>query len=211
MAQERVSFGPLPNGISDTLGDELDGRFFALRDGVNESLPQPRPWNGVTQFLAGDAATHQGQLWRAKRANVNVAPIEGDDWTLLVARGAQGPAGPSGNLARTLVTITPTTVRVSDLGKTFLAGCDFSALGQFADACYTPRLSCDEPKVIILESHNQKSPAKCFFTIYVPSDAPVGTLGDAQDLQLSLSLAGWGWTGAAASGAGAWDALAMVL
>lgn len=315
----RVEFSPLADGLADALGDELNGRLEALKDGVNESLPAPRPWTSVTQFLTNDVGSYQGQLWFAKRNNVGVVPVEGADWTLLVARGQQGPQGttgatgaqgpagaqgpqggagatgpagatgatgangatgaggtngtngatwrsgaaapsnatgadgdfylnttsgdvykrvsgaynitgnirgpqgvagpqgaagpqgPAGSITRKVVTVATTTVRVAMTGKTYLIGCDFSSLGQFGDACYTPRLTCDEAKVITLEQHNQKSAGKCFFTIYVPSDAPAGNYGDAQDLQLDLILAGFGWNGVGTSGAGAWDALAMVL
>src|SRR5205807_5756445 len=59
-------------------------------------------WNNASSYLADDAVFFNGSAWTAKRANTNVSPVEGADWTTLAQQGAtgptgaQGPAGPQG-------------------------------------------------------------------------------------------------------------------
>ena len=59
-------------------------------------------WNNASNYGADDAVFFNGSAWTAKRANTNVSPVEGADWTTLAQQGesgptgAQGPAGPQG-------------------------------------------------------------------------------------------------------------------
>lgn len=53
-------------------------------------------WSSATNYLVDDAVSYGGSSWIAKRANANVAPIEGDDWTIIAQRGEIGATGPTG-------------------------------------------------------------------------------------------------------------------
>ena len=56
-------------------------------------------WSSAASYAADDAVLHSGAAWLAKQANANVAPTEGANWTLLVAKGdagVTGAAGPTG-------------------------------------------------------------------------------------------------------------------
>ena len=65
-------------------------------------------WNAATNYLPDDAVSFNGSSWIAKRANSNVSPVEGVDWTIVAQKGdtgatgatgavgPQGPAGPTG-------------------------------------------------------------------------------------------------------------------
>ncbi len=53
-------------------------------------------WSSSSNYVADDAVQASGSAWLALRANNNVAPAEGSDWTLLVQVGATGPQGPTG-------------------------------------------------------------------------------------------------------------------
>lgn len=97
----RIEFDDLENGESVELGDELNARFNALKSGVNDSMLTPVAWDADTQFVALDIVTHGGQLWRAKRDNLNVTPVAGDDWELLVEKGATGDTGAKGDTGDT--------------------------------------------------------------------------------------------------------------
>lgn len=41
-------------------------------------------WNIATQYYAKDYVQDGGNIWYAKRDNIGVSPVEGDDWTLLL-------------------------------------------------------------------------------------------------------------------------------
>lgn len=70
-------------------------------------------WNAATNYLPDDAVSFNGSSWIAKRANTNVGPVEGVDWTIVAqkgdtgatgatgATGPQGPAGPTGTTGAT--------------------------------------------------------------------------------------------------------------
>jgi hypothetical protein len=65
-------------------------------------------WDASVPYATADAVSYLGSSWIAERDNENVVPVEGDDWTLVAAKGgkgdrgdtgatgAQGPAGPPG-------------------------------------------------------------------------------------------------------------------
>lgn len=59
-------------------------------------------WDSVTSYVANDAVLANGSAWVALRANSNVTPIAGLDWSLLAmkgdtgATGVQGPQGVAG-------------------------------------------------------------------------------------------------------------------
>jgi hypothetical protein len=58
----------------------------------------PNAPNG--SYLANDLVTFQGSRWRAKRASIGKSPATHPaDWEKFAARGATGPAGPSGATA----------------------------------------------------------------------------------------------------------------
>src|SRR5438132_7948331 len=53
-------------------------------------------WNNASNYGADDAVFFDGSAWTAKRANTNVSPVEGADWTVLAQQGATGPTGAQG-------------------------------------------------------------------------------------------------------------------
>ncbi len=63
------------------------------------------PWDPTSDFGAADAVSYLGSAWIARRSNVGIAPVAGDDWSLLATKGdpglqgevgPQGPQGPEG-------------------------------------------------------------------------------------------------------------------
>lgn len=58
-------------------------------------------WNATRPYRFNDAVSYDGQLWRAKRDNMNVTPVAGADWELLVAKGATGATGAQGPVGAT--------------------------------------------------------------------------------------------------------------
>ena len=50
-------------------------------------------WDGAKNYVTDDAVSHEGSSWRAKRANTNVTPVGGDDWTIIAQKGDDGPGG----------------------------------------------------------------------------------------------------------------------
>ena len=51
------------------------------------------PWVATTNYVEDDAVSSNGSSWRALRANINVAPVEGADWTIVAKKGDTGPQG----------------------------------------------------------------------------------------------------------------------
>jgi hypothetical protein len=49
-------------------------------------------WSGSSNYLADDAVQSNGSAWLARRANQNVTPAEGADWSLLAQKGDNGKA-----------------------------------------------------------------------------------------------------------------------
>ena len=104
-------------------------------------------WGSAISYVADDAVAHQGSAWLAKRANQNVPPVEGADWTLLAQKGDTGPQGPQGNVGP----IGPTGPQgiKGDTGATGPAGtttADGLVSGTLADT----RLSAN---VVLLNRH----------------------------------------------------------
>jgi type VI secretion system Hcp family effector len=54
------------------------------------------PWDAAAAYRTDDAVVHLGSGWLARRDNTGIEPVEGEDWTLLVAKGDQGPQGEVG-------------------------------------------------------------------------------------------------------------------
>lgn len=138
---DRVVFEDLPDlGPSEDLGNELNSRLNALKAGVNESLALPRAWVSTFNFLSGDVASYQGQLWMAKRDNINVVPLEGADWTLLVARGTNGANGTNGTNGAAGVGVptggTTGQVLVKASGTDYATSWAAAASGDMAKATY---------------------------------------------------------------------------
>jgi hypothetical protein len=58
-------------------------------------------WVSTTKYQPNDLVTSNGSTWRAKRTNLNKAPIAGANWEQFAAQGSQGsqgvqgPAGPN--------------------------------------------------------------------------------------------------------------------
>lgn len=97
--------------------------FISFATGSGSAFNFRGAWDSATNYEADDAVSDQGSSWLALRANTNVEPVEGDDWTLLAqkgddgAAGAQGPAGADGTdggivstLARADATATTSTL-----------------------------------------------------------------------------------------------------
>jgi Collagen triple helix repeat (20 copies) len=55
------------------------------------------PWVASTTYAAGDIVSDQGSSWSALVASTGVEPIEGTFWTLVAAKGDQGPQGVAGS------------------------------------------------------------------------------------------------------------------
>jgi hypothetical protein len=58
-------------------------------------------WVSTTKYQPNDLAISNGSTWRAKRTNLNKAPIAGANWEQFAAQGlpgAQGPAGPNNGI-----------------------------------------------------------------------------------------------------------------
>jgi hypothetical protein len=53
-------------------------------------------WNSITNYVPDDAVSYNGSSWIAKRTNIGVTPLEGDDWTIVAQKGDIGPTGPQG-------------------------------------------------------------------------------------------------------------------
>lgn len=47
-------------------------------------------WQASVAYVTDDAVSYLGSSWRARRDNNNVAPAEGDDWTIIAHRGDDG-------------------------------------------------------------------------------------------------------------------------
>src|SRR5262249_14455479 len=62
------------------------------------------PWVATTNYVEDDAVSSSGSSWRALRANVGVAPVEGADWTIVAKKGDTGPQG-SGSVVGVTATI----------------------------------------------------------------------------------------------------------
>jgi hypothetical protein len=75
-------------------------------------------WDAATNYVTDDAVSYQGSSWRAKRANTNITPVEGEDWTIIAQKGDDVSGGTvtevSGNGP---ITVTnPTTTPNISLG-----------------------------------------------------------------------------------------------
>ncbi|HKE57821.1 MAG TPA: DNRLRE domain-containing protein [Pyrinomonadaceae bacterium] len=71
-------------------------------------------WDASRSYVIDDAVSFQGSSWRAQRANNNVTPVEGDDWTIVAQKGDDGrgagtvtSVSASGPLAVTNPSTTP--------------------------------------------------------------------------------------------------------
>ena len=53
-------------------------------------------WDSTANYVTDDAVSYNGSSWIAKRANNNIIPIEGDDWTVVAQKGDTGASGPQG-------------------------------------------------------------------------------------------------------------------
>ena len=61
--------------------------FHVYRDGawgVDTSLRLRGVWSNAATYAEGDFVQSGGGVWYAKRENISVTPVEGDDWTLLL-------------------------------------------------------------------------------------------------------------------------------
>jgi hypothetical protein len=77
-------------------------------------------WVATTDYVEDDAVSRNGSSWRAVRANTNVIPVEGPDWTIIAQKGDTGPQGPgsvsnvTGNSP--IIVTNPTTTPNISLG-----------------------------------------------------------------------------------------------
>lgn len=77
-------------------------------------------WAATTDYVVDDAVSRGGSSWRALRANTNVVPVEGPDWTIIAQKGDTGPQGP-GNVSNVtanspIFVTNPTTTPNISLG-----------------------------------------------------------------------------------------------
>jgi hypothetical protein len=76
-------------------------------------------WDVTVNYVIDDAVSYDGSSWRAKRANNNVPPLEGDDWTIIAKKGdaGQGNGGITEvSAAGPLLVTNPTTTPNISLG-----------------------------------------------------------------------------------------------
>ncbi len=87
-----ISFTDLPNGLSETLGDEVNARFNAIKGAVNAMPTNRATWNSATAYVANDLVRYNGSTWLCLVDNTNVQPIEGATWTVFAQKGDSGIA-----------------------------------------------------------------------------------------------------------------------
>src|SRR2546428_486765 len=83
-----------PAGPQGPLGDE--GPQGPQGPQGAKGLSWKAAWSALDNYLSDDAVSYNGSAWLAKRANSNVTPVEGNDWTLLAQKGDAGATGPQG-------------------------------------------------------------------------------------------------------------------
>jgi hypothetical protein len=139
------------------LSERLDPNAFEPR--IRVTYEDALPWDSGTTYQIDEAVSFQGSIWIAKRANTNVEPVEGDDWTKPLGRKqtmtVQGllsaakraliePSNPPQVLKNLLDAIqSQSDALVQELRVGLLAGSDFnalfSALATLSDASEDPR------------------------------------------------------------------------
>lgn len=91
-----LSFPNLVNGLIQTLGDELNARFNAIKAAVN-ALPTFRGlWNNARAYVENDLVLDSGSAWICLIANTNAQPVEGLTWTTFAHKGDAGAPGTNG-------------------------------------------------------------------------------------------------------------------
>lgn len=75
-------------------------------------------WDAATNYVTDDAVSHAGSSWRAALANINVAPLEGADWTIVAQKGDDTSSGTVTEVSGSSpITVTsPTTTPNISLG-----------------------------------------------------------------------------------------------
>jgi len=53
-------------------------------------------WSAQTEYAKDNAVESGGSAWVALRTNTGATPVEGDDWTLMAAKGGDGADGADG-------------------------------------------------------------------------------------------------------------------
>ncbi|HEX8834626.1 MAG TPA: hypothetical protein VF719_10520, partial [Abditibacteriaceae bacterium] len=79
MAQ--IEFVNLADIGGDDLGDELNGRFNALKVISNLGLHMRGNYDPLFNYRLNDVVKHNGSLWRALGDLLGVTPVEGASWT----------------------------------------------------------------------------------------------------------------------------------
>lgn len=114
----------------------------------------------------------------------------------------------SATAAAAVITLLPHSVQLPTFGKNYTLIADFSAQGQFADACFQPVLLSGNPKLIISPNFALWTPSRAAWTLYVPTD--LAAYSPAQ-VTLTAAIAGRGWTGASAvSVAASWTGPTLI-
>jgi hypothetical protein len=98
---QKVFVFSLPNYLpSDCVVDLVSGTMTGVGVVANcaaRGLSPRGAWVTNATYLKDDVVTFQGSAWRAKRNNVNRAPLTSTaDWEKFVAKGDPGQAGPAG-------------------------------------------------------------------------------------------------------------------
>jgi hypothetical protein len=97
--------GPIgPQGLTGPTGAQGPAGPTGTTGATGPTGPQgPRGltwrgvWHSASNYLADDAVQSNGSAWLARRANANVAPVEGADWNLLAQKGDTGATGATGS------------------------------------------------------------------------------------------------------------------
>lgn len=73
-------------------------------------------WNNDTQYFTGDRVTYSSQTWEAKRDNIGVTPVAGDDWMVFTGTSI-GPF--TTNDIGSIISVNGGLVRVTQFINTF--------------------------------------------------------------------------------------------
>lgn len=111
-----VNFPDMEDGLSATLGDELNSRFNALKNAVNLALQNRGNWNSATPYEPNDVVFDgAGAAWLCLANNTNSPPAPGSNWRAL--GGASSGGGSYANYTHTQSVAATTWTVTHNLGR----------------------------------------------------------------------------------------------
>jgi hypothetical protein len=87
-------------------------------------------WSSSAQYSFRDAVSYDGSSWVALRDSLNIAPVAGEDWSLIAQKGAagqQGATGPQGPAGNTNTFPSAQTYTIPTTGKLTVADSNVTA------------------------------------------------------------------------------------